>query len=256
MDEGGSREHTNDWVENPGRNRWRFKKDSDKKIIEIKLTQNKITQIDAHRYIEVKDYCWYSVTSEEQNTWYAEAKFKIRRGKWENRRMHIHLFPRYCPPRDHKDNDGLNNLGSNIRSGAHGINNRNIRSKKRHIGVTKLPNGKKFKAVWKEKDRKDVTKYFSCEEYGGEENAFQAAALCRKTNNDRVIEELSALGDTDVGSGFKNITVHADRMDAVITVNKKKIKKSFYISEYDFFEGMTLKAAQEWVEEKKRKRGE
>lgn len=178
-------------VWNPGKNRWRYKEGSDEKIIEIELTQGKVAQIDAHRLEEVQKYRW--VAKKDGRTYYAITRIKIANNKLQIIAMHIMLFFDIIPPRDHIDRNGLNNTYVNVRSGANGINRRNSQGKRQNPGVLDQPNFNRYRVVWKEADGKTKEKYFSWSKYPTKETAYESAVLCRKTNAERVIDELEKI---------------------------------------------------------------
>lgn len=266
-----------------GKNRWRYKEGSEQKIIEIELTQGKVALIDAERLEEVGKHRWWAVKARSSvDVWYAHAEIrKPGKEKISNTTMHVVLFPDILPPRDHIDRNGLNNVAANIRCGKNGINTRNTYTKKDEMGVTEVPHLRRYRAVWKEVGGKEVEKVFTWSQYPSKEAAYEAAVLCRRTNAQRVIEEIerhNAINPLEPfqkyvrapqksNSGLKNILIRdrdtqMHRVVATIELNKQRFIKSFTISHYDNDESKAIESAQEWLEKvksenpRKRKIGE
>jgi hypothetical protein len=174
-------------VWNEGRNRWRYKEGSDEKIIEIELTQGKISLIDAERLEEVQKYRW--ITQKSGNTYYAITRNKDDNNVLKITAMHIMLFSDITPPRDHIDRNGLNNTSVNLRSGANGINRRNSKNN----GVLEQSRFKRYRVIWREKDGKTKEKYFLWSKYSSKEEAYALAVLYRKLKAESVIQELEKI---------------------------------------------------------------
>ena len=106
---------------------------------EIELTYGKATQVDDDVYEELKIYNWYAV--EGQSTWYA--------ARWDSiacRPIYMHRQILSCKKKeigDHKDGNGLNNQGDNLRKCSGTQNNANQGSHKgstsKYRGVRHVP---------------------------------------------------------------------------------------------------------------------
>lgn len=250
------------------KNRWRYKAGSDEKIIEMELTRGYITQIDSHRWEDVRDHRWCtSGTSHGSNVRYAQTQITPEGGKKRSLAMHALLFPDITPPRDHIDCNGLNNLAANIRSGANSLNERN-RSKKREDDGVRLRN-EKYIAVWREKNGRSREKGFPISKYPTKEAAYEAAVSCRKQNAERVIKEIEEINATDptkgpekyvpatqktASSGIKHVTIAeagTNRYRAIghVKINDKSFYKVFAISKYNGDVQRAVSDAREWVEQ-------
>lgn len=260
-------------VWNPGKNRWRYKEGSDEKIVEIELTKGQIALIDAERLPEILQHRWHARQEQPpyQDTYYAgtgqymgvNAKPKIKQIL-----MHTFLFPEIPAPRDHIDRNGLNNTKSNIRSGANGINERNIRSGGRDIGVTFNSVRKGYKATWCEANGKKRDKDFIIDQYPSEKDAYKAAVAYREENSKRVIDEIIETQkegrkikrhkpkSKESNTGHKNICmIYKDgkpcSVRASIQIENKNNAKKFSASRYEGDINKAIDAAKEWLEKVK-----
>lgn len=251
-------------VWNPGKNRWRYKEGSDEKIIEIELTQGKIALIDAERLEEVKKHRWSS--TKNHNMFYAKTALKKSEGGYNHIGMHVLLFPEIVAPRDHIDRNGLNNMRSNLRSGANGINMRNRHTKKKDIGI--YEKDKLYEAVWKDSLGMTHSRCFSWSLYASKEDAYNAAVVCRIENNDRAIAEISTAMQQKrpiestappapppkIGPRYKNICLLYKRekfyrVKADIWMNGKRVSKHFSAYQFKDDKEKAIAAAEVWLDE-------
>jgi len=251
-----------------GKNRWRYHEGSDQNVIEIELTQGKVALIDAERLGEVQQYSWHLLkASSSKHIMYAVTEIpKKLRIKTKTVLMHVLLYPDIKAPRDHIDHNGLNNVSANIRSGANGINERNVITKNRTAGVKESPHLKQYAAAWTETNGQTISKLFSWSKYPSKEAAYEAAVLCRKTNTERVIKEIEAINASDSkqmperyvkkpkvsNSGIKHIGIrNIQKHQTVVvqyTTNKKRYHKTFPVRKYENNLNLTLQIAKEWLE--------
>lgn len=249
---------------NPGRNRWRYKAGSDEKIIEIELTQGKVAQIDADRLEEVQRHKWY-VRHSYKGVYYAKTWAK-KGGKSVTFDMHLYLFPNIIAPRDHIDRNGLNNIATNLRSGANGINERNRRSDKQDIGVRKMADRNAFRANWTDSVGKMHGKLFTWSRYSSVDDAYKAAVAWRTHHNQLAMTEIIEAHQNSrpiqstappppppkpahegticyLHKGGEFYRVKAD-----IRIDGKRISKHFSVFQFENKEKAT-KAAKKWLDE-------
>ena len=109
---------------------------------QIKLSKGHITFVDAGRFNEVIQFKWYVMQS--TNTFYAYRRVKLPCGRMTSQFLHQFLFPDF-DMHDHKDGNGLNNTGKNIRAATHSQNSANRRKQSK-------PSSSRFKGVaWNKK---------------------------------------------------------------------------------------------------------
>jgi len=176
------------WVEDGSINRWRYRAGTDRQCIEIELTQGKVAVIDSTRFEEVQQHNWHvtRVSTKTGDSWYAGCKaIDATTGKRIGIQMHVLLFPQMLPPRDHINNDGLDNRQVNLRTGACGINARN---QKNVIGVTKRDSS--YGAIWTDVNGHRRDKSFLISAYESPEAAYDAAVAYRKDKAASVLNEL------------------------------------------------------------------
>lgn len=247
-------------VWNPGKNRWRYKEGSDEKIIEIELTKGQIALIDSDRLEEVAKHRWS--TTKNYNMYYAHTSIKKPKEKQTTIAMHVLLFPDIIAPRDHIDRNGTNNTSSNLRSGVHGINERNRYTKKPDIGISQK--GKAFRAVWTNSVGKMYSRNFHWSNYPSIDDAYKAAVACRVENSELAISEITVAQQQkrpieptlppESDAKFKNLCVLRKngefyRVKAAVMVDKKRILKYFSAFKFDNDLEKATAAANEWIEE-------
>jgi hypothetical protein len=261
-------------VWNSGKNRWRYKEGSDEKIIEIELTQGKVAQIDSERLEEIQKYKWWAYKpGGSSKTMYARTEIPVYEVVDKKiLLMHVFLFPDIKPPRDHIDHDGLNNISGNIRSGIHGINQRNSITKSKTTGINEDTLLKRYVASWTDTNGRNVRKIFSWSKYPDLESAYNAAVLYKTSNTDRVIKEIETINTNNErimpekyvkkpkkrsNSGIEHITIlNKDTTHPIVkvnyTANRKSVYKTFPIFKYNFDIDLAIEAAKEWLEEAKK----
>jgi hypothetical protein len=183
--------------------------------------------------------------------------------------MHVYLFQNLAAPRDHIDGNGLNNIASNIRSGTHGINARNLLIK---CGV--LDRGASFRVRWYNAAGKRMSRSFTKAHYDSEEHAREAAQECRDENAELAIHELvkmqsinpmptpsirefkpkAKLRTAEIQTNIRGLTyekreMYGDSIRASITLGGKRARKTFALATYDGDYDKTIEAGQVWLEE-------
>lgn len=108
-------------------NLWRYTDDT-KEFIEIKLSDQHSTFINASRKKLVFQYAWY--VAQEHHNFYARSNKRHTTG-YKTLRLHALLRPDLTIV-DHIDQSGLNNRDDNLRCGLNGVNNRNCRLNSRN----------------------------------------------------------------------------------------------------------------------------
>lgn len=256
-------------VWNPGKNRWRYKEGSDEKIIEIELTKGQIALIDAERLPEILQHRWHAKQEQPpyQDTYYAyTAKYMGVDAKpmIKHTSMHTFLFPEIPAPRDHIDRNGLNNTNANIRNGANGINERNIRSGGRDIGIGTDNINKSYRASWIEANGLKKHKDFRWGHYPSKEESYAAAVAHREENAKRIMDELIEAQKTgqkferhkpiplSSNTGQKNICMQYKdgnpyRVMACIQIDGKRNMKNFSAFQYGGDINKAIEAANVWI---------
>jgi hypothetical protein len=236
------------------RNEWRYKDGSDNAIIEIIMKDGHITTIDTNNFDKVRLYRWFSIKSGK--TRYARAKIN---GITVS--LHKFLFSHIKSPIDHKDWNGLNNITTNIRTGAYGINRRNVINYHNSIiaGISIYEDRKQTSVRWVEADGTPKSKLFSWSKYSSKEEAYEAAVKCRTDNNERVMKYLEehppnkpykrnatkSKNTSGVVGLFRD--TNSDNFRAEMTINKQKFRKSFLISTYGD-KDKAFEAGKLWIE--------
>jgi hypothetical protein len=177
------------WIEDGSINRWRYKAGTNREDMEIELTQNKEATCCYAQFELVQRHKWHAHHTKQKRSpdglWYALTRvIDAATGKQTSLSMHALLYPRIVHPLDHIDHNGLNNRPDNVRSGSHGVNERNRQSA---IGV--YDEGPSYNAHWDEFDGKGILRRFYKSKYGSDEEAYAAALACRTENATRVINE-------------------------------------------------------------------
>ena len=119
-------------------------------MIEIKLTQNKVTIVDGEDFEYLNQFKWYAARN--GCTWYARMHASRINGKRKLIHMHrvIMNTPKHLPI-DHISGDGLDNRKKNLRLCTHQENHFNIRNAHKNNklgikGITWYKTRKKFRA--------------------------------------------------------------------------------------------------------------
>lgn len=118
---------------------------------EIKLTQGKVAIVDDDDYDELTKHSWQAYWSKKGKRFYARRTFRVN-GERKVSSMHrqiLGLTDRKIKC-DHKDNDGLNNQRSNLRSATSQQNSfnrkKNLGCSSKYKGVTWVNDRNKWRA--------------------------------------------------------------------------------------------------------------
>jgi hypothetical protein len=125
-----------------------------KQVVEVILTQGKVTIIDLDDWELIRARTWGTAYSRQSRTPYALTSVPLRDGRWTKIYLHRFLLkPKPGVRVDHKNHDGLDNRRSNLRFATAAESARNTRSREgsssKYKGVTWDKNRKKWNACIK-----------------------------------------------------------------------------------------------------------
>lgn len=198
---------------------------------EIELTQDKTTIISAKWFKRVKKERWCAWKS--ASTFYAIATIDGKSVK-----MHRLLTDFQYKIVDHINGNGLFNIDENLRSGEHGVNERN---QKNATGVTYVEGRQSFKARYVEYNGKIEQLGFHVQNYDSKDEAFRAASDWYHSNNDRVKARILQEGpcpkndkkkreSRSSNSGEKNICDYEDKNGYKVCIERNGKSTSRWFS--------------------------
>lgn len=257
---------------NEGKNRWRAV--TGMAVNEAYVGHGRRMLYDSSRQEEVAMHAWCLSAIDEENSYIQSTIWNPIRKKHETMRLHRYLFADEIEAYelDHIDRKSKHdNRRANLRSGDNGMNRRN--SDLKRDGVVPDDVKKVWIAQWSDKHGKKCVKEFKWSNYGGEELAHAAAAAYRREQADAVVAEITALQaeakakgkelviprhvskPQSTNTGFKGLHRRYDRksgrvfVEAIITIQKRRICTTFSPSQYNGDYNKALEAAKAWRDE-------
>lgn len=207
-------------------------------LVQSPMHGKHIVFFDDWRMDEVKDYRWGVIKN--GNGFYVITNCRPCNGKHTTMRMHVLLFPDLAErARDHINRDPRNNREENLRCGDHGVNERNITLRADNTsgttGVRRIGEGI-YRAAITERGGRRKQETFSAHNYGSDEEALRQAAVWRREQAARALEDCIINGGESIpehNGKRKRYRKKRNNTTGVRGISHRAEKKNYVASWYE-----------------------